>query len=182
MRITKLTTKIGDKGKTRLGTNEIVSKLSLEIHVLGELDELSSVLGLVKVTGQTNELRSIIENIQNDICNIGGELSLGGDGDDLLKGERVEYLEKEIKSINEKLPPLEEFLLPGGNKLSARIHHARSVCRRAERSLVALMEEIPPLCHENWLIYLNRLSDYLFVLARQSVKDDGQSERMWKRE
>ena len=115
MRITKLTTKIGDKGKTRLGTNEIVSKFSLEIHVLGELDELSSVLGLVKVTGQTNELRSIIENIQNDICNIGGELSLGGDGDDLLKDERVEYLEKEIKSINEKLPPLEEFLLPGGN-------------------------------------------------------------------
>ena len=94
----------------------------------------------------------------------------------------IEYLEKEIKSINEKLPPLEEFLLPGGNKLSARIHHARSVCRRAERSLVALMEEIPPFCHENWLIYLNRLSDYLFVLARQSVKDDGQSERMWKRE
>jgi len=180
MRITKLTTKIGDKGKTRLGTNEIVSKFSLEIHVLGELDELSSVLGLVKVTGQTNELRSIIENIQNDICNIGGELSLGGDGDDLLKDERVEYLEKEIKSINEKLPPLEEFLLPGGNKLSARIHHARSVCRRAERSLAALMEKKP--CRDIWLRYLNRLSDYLFVLARQSVKDDGQSERMWKRE
>ena len=165
---------------TRLGTNEIVSKFSLEIHVLGELDELSSVLGLVKVTGQTNELRSIIENIQNDICNIGGELSLGGDGDDLLKDERVEYLEKEIKSINEKLPPLEEFLLPGGNKLSARIHHARSVCRRAERSLAALMEKKP--CRDIWLRYLNRLSDYLFVLARQSVKDDGQSERMWKRE
>ena len=81
MRITKLTTKIGDKGKTRLGTNEMVSKSSLEIHVLGELDELSSVLGLVKVTGQTNELRSIIENIQNDIFNIGGEVSLRCDGD-----------------------------------------------------------------------------------------------------
>ena len=180
MRITKLTTKIGDKGKTRLGTNEMVSKSSLEIHVLGELDELSSVLGLVKVTGQTNELRSIIENIQNDIFNIGGEVSLRCDGDKLLKEERIEYLEKEIKSINEKLPPLEEFLLPGGNKLSARIHHARSVCRRAERSLAALMEKKP--CRDIWLRYLNRLSDYLFVLARQSVKDDGQSERMWKRE
>ena len=107
-------------------------------------------------------------------------MSLRCDGDKLLKEERIEYLEKEIKSINEKLPPLEEFLLPGGNKLSARIHHARSVCRRAERSLAALMEKKP--CRDIWLRYLNRLSDYLFVLARQSVKDDGQSERMWKRE
>jgi|TARA_Y100000031_G_C8108029_1_gene332024 cob(I)alamin adenosyltransferase len=181
MRITKVTTKTGDQGKTRLGTNEIVSKSSLELHVLGDLDELSSLLGIVKVAGQTKKLKSNIENIQNDLFNMGGAVSLlGNNSDELLKAERVKYLEKEIKSINENLPPLKEFLLPGENELSARIHHARSVCRRAERFLVALMEKKP--CHDIWLQYLNRLSDYLFVLARQSVKEDGQSERMWKRE
>ena len=85
MRITKVTTKIGDKGTTRLGTNEVVSKSSLEIHVLGDLDELSSVLGMVKVAGQTEELKSNIENIQNNLFNIGGEVALGNSGDELLK-------------------------------------------------------------------------------------------------
>ena len=95
MRITKVTTKTGDKGMTRLGTNEIVSKSSLEIHVLGDLDELSSVLGLVKVSGQTEELKSNIENIQNDLFNMGGEVSLGNSGDELLKAEKIDFLEKE---------------------------------------------------------------------------------------
>jgi len=180
MRITKVTTKTGDKGTTRLGTNEIVSKSSLEIHVLGDLDELSSVLGLVKVAGQTEELKSNIENIQNDLFNMGGEVSLGNSGDELLKAEKIDFLEKEIESVNEKLPPLKEFILPGGNKISAKIHHARSVCRRAERTLVALMEK--KICRDIWLQYLNRLSDYLFVLARQSGRGKGQSERLWKRD
>ncbi len=180
MRITKVTTKTGDKGKTRLGTNELVSKSSLEIHVLGDLDELSSVLGLVKVVCTTEELQTRIENIQNDLFNLGGEVSLGNSCNELLKAERIEFLEREIESINEKLPPLKEFLLPGGIELSARIHHARSVCRRAERSLVALMEKNP--CREIWVKYLNRLSDYLFILARQSGKSEGQSEQIWKRD
>ena len=89
-------------------------------------------------------------------------------------------MEKEIENINEKLPTLKEFLLPGENELSSKIHHARSVCRRAERSLVALMEK--KSYRHTWIQYLNRLSDYLYVLARQSGKGDGQSERMWKRE
>ena len=180
MRITKVTTKTGDKGTTRLGTNELVSKSSLEIHVLGDLDELSSVLGLVKVACSTEELQTRIENIQNDLFNLGGEVSLGNSGDELLKVERIEFLEKEIESINEKLPPLKEFLLPGENELSSKIHHARSVCRRAERSLVALMEK--KSYRHIWIQYLNRLSDYLFVLARQSGKGEGQLERMWTRE
>mgnify|MGYP001156923015 FL=1 len=180
MRITKVTTKTGDKGTTRLGTNEIVSKSSLEMHVLGELDELSSVLGMVKVAGQTKELKSNIENIQNDLFNIGGEVALGNSGDELLKEDRIDILEKEIENINENLPPLKEFLLPGENELSSKIHHARSVCRRAERSLVALMEK--KSYRHIWIQYLNRLSDYLFVLARKSGKGEGQSERMWKRE
>ena len=180
MRITKLTTKIGDKGKTRLGTNEMVSKSSLEIHVLGELDELSSVLGMVKVSGQSEDFKSDIENIQNDIFNIGGEVSLGNSGDKLLKEDRIDILEKEIENITNKLSPLKEFLLPGENGLSSKIHHARSVCRRAERSLVALTEK--KSYRYIWIQYLNRLSDYLFVLARKSGKVEGQSERMWKRE
>ena len=180
MRITKVTTKTGDKGMTRLGTNEIVSKSSLEVHILGDLDELSSVLGMVKVAGQTKELKSNIENIQNDLFNIGGEVALGNSGDELLKEDRIDILEKEIENINENLPPLKEFLLPGENELSSKIHHSRSVCRRAERSLVALMEK--KSYRHIWIQYLNRLSDYLFVLARQSGKCEGQSERMWKRE
>jgi len=180
MRITKVTTKTGDKGMTRLGTNEIVSKSSLEIHVLGDLDELSSVLGIVKVSCQTEELRSNIENIQNDIFNIGGEVALRNSGNKLLQKDRVDILEKEIENISNKLPPLKEFLLPGENELSSKIHHARSVCRRAERSLVALTEKNS--YRHIWIQYLNRLSDYLFVLARQSGKSEGQSERMWTRE
>jgi|TARA_B100000959_G_scaffold83087_1_gene88501 cob(I)alamin adenosyltransferase len=180
MRITKVTTKTGDKGMTRLGTNEVVSKSSLEIHVLGDLDELSSVLGIVKVSCQTEELRSNIENIQNDIFNIGGEVALRNSGNKLLQKDRVDILEKEIENISNKLPPLKEFLLPGENELSSKIHHARSVCRRAERSLVALTEKNS--YRHIWIQYLNRLSDYLFVLARQSGKSEGQSERMWTRE
>ena len=180
MRITKVTTKTGDKGLTRLGTNEVVSKSSLEIHVLGDLDELSSVLGIVKVSGQSEDFKSDIENIQNDIFNIGGEVSLGNSGDKLLKEDRIDILEKEIESITNKLPPLKEFLLPGENGLSSKIHNARSVCRRAERSLVALTEK--KSYRHIWIQYLNRLSDYLFVLARKSGKVEGQSERMWKRE
>ncbi|HJM46928.1 MAG TPA: cob(I)yrinic acid a,c-diamide adenosyltransferase [Candidatus Marinimicrobia bacterium] len=180
MRITKVTTKTGDKGMTRLGTNEVVSKSSLEIHVLGDLDELSSVLGIVKVSCQTEELRSNIENIQNDIFNIGGEVALRNSGNKLLQKDRVDILEKEIENISNKLPPLKEFLLPGENGLSSKIHHARSVCRRAERSLVALTEKNS--YRHIWIQYLNRLSDYLFVLARQSGKSEGQSERMWTRE
>jgi len=180
MRITKVTTKTGDKGMTRLGTNEVVSKSSLEIHVLGDLDELSSVLGMVKVSGQSEDFKSDIENIQNDIFNIGGEVSLGNNGDKLLKEDRIDTLEKEIENITNKLSPLKEFLLPGENGLSSIIHHARSVCRRAERSLVALTEK--KSYRYIWIQYLNRLSDYLFVLARKSGKVKGQSERMWKRE
>jgi len=165
---------------TRLGTNEVVSKSSLEIHVLGDLDELSSVLGIVKVSCQTEELRSNIENIQNDIFNIGGEVALRNSGNKLLQKDRVDILEKEIENISNKLPPLKEFLLPGENELSSKIHHARSVCRRAERSLVALTEKNS--YRHIWIQYLNRLSDYLFVLARQSGKSEGQSERMWTRE
>ncbi len=165
---------------TRLGTNEVVSKSSLEIHVLGDLDELSSVLGIVKVSCQTEELRSNIENIQNDIFNIGGEVALRNSGNKLLQKDRVDILEKEIENISNKLPPLKEFLLPGENGLSSKIHHARSVCRRAERSLVALTEKNS--YRHIWIQYLNRLSDYLFVLARQSGKSEGQSERMWTRE
>ena len=140
MRITKVTTKKGDKGKTSLGTNEFVSKSSIDIQVLGDLDELSSVLGLVIVLYRGKELKSKIKDIQNDIFNLGGEISIGTECKDLLKVNRIRNLEEEIQLINKKLPPLREFILPGGNEISARIHHARAVCRRAERSLVMMME------------------------------------------
>jgi len=179
MRITKVTTKTGDKGKTRLGTNEVVSKSSLEIQVLGELDELSSVLGLVKVSCTTKALKTNIESIQNDLFNLGGEVSLGENYCELLTSKRVESLESEIAIINEKLPPLKEFVFPGIDKLSAKIHFARSVCRRVERSIVSLQGNKNN--HAFWTIYLNRLSDYLFVLARQISLKKGGTESTWDR-
>jgi len=179
MRITKVTTKKGDKGKTQMGTKKVVSKSSVEINVLGDLDELSSVLGLVKVGSLNEDFKKDIGRIQNDLLNLGGEVTMNGDSVQLLKSERIEFLENEIESINAELKPLEEFLLPGSNELSARIHHARSVCRRGERSLTLLIEDNPH--PELWLQYINRLSDYLFVLARKCDLDKNQIEQMWDR-
>lgn len=179
MRITKVTTKIGDKGKTRIGTNEVVSKSSLEIQVLGELDELSSVLGLVKVSCPAKALQTKIESIQNDLFNLGGEVSLGDSNRELLDSERIGFLESEIETINKKLPPLKEFVFPGIDKLSAKIHFARSVCRRVERSIVSLQDKKNN--HAFWTKYLNRLSDYLFVLARQISLKKGGTESTWDR-
>jgi len=179
MRITKVTTKKGDRGKTQMGNGNFVSKSSVEINVLGDLDELSSVLGLVKTCSSNKDFKRDIGKIQNDLLNLGGEVTMNGDRVQLLKSERLEFLEDEIKTINDDLKPLEEFLLPGGNELSARIHHARSVCRRGERSLTILIEDNQS--PELWLQYMNRLSDYLFVLARKCDSDKNQKEQMWDR-
>ncbi len=120
-----------------------------------------------------------MESIQNDLLNIGGELSIPLVEKPLLHADRVDFLEKRIESINKQLLPLEEFIIPGGNETGARLHVARSICRRAERNLVSLKNT--EKLSTNILKYLNRLSDYLFVLARLVIDITGDKETQWDR-
>ncbi len=178
MRITKVTTKTGDKGKTALGDGSRVKKDSLRIHCLGSIDELNSSIGLASVMLPVKPIIDL-KSVQNDLLNIGAEISMPGSKKKFLNKDRILFLEKEIKSINKDLPPLEEFILPGGNDLCSRVHMARSICRRAERDLVSLnsKEQISP----EVLQYMNRLSDYLFVVARLLIKISDSDEIQWNR-
>ncbi len=178
MRITKVTTKTGDKGKTALGDGSRVKKDSLRIHCLGSIDELNSSIGLASVMLPVKPIIDL-KSVQNDLLNIGAEISMPDAKKKFLNKDRILFLEKEIESINKDLPPLEEFILPGGNDLCSRIHMARSICRRAERDLVSLnsKEQISP----EVLKYINRLSDYLFVVARLLIQISDSDEIQWNR-
>jgi cob(I)alamin adenosyltransferase len=179
MRITKVTTKKGDQGETELSNGKRVSKAHPRIQCLGALDELSCHLGLVFSIAPEG-LQKTIHHIQNDILNLGGELSSPQQEKVLLQEERVTEIEAQIQRLNRDLPPLKEFLLPGGSEVPARLHLARAVCRRAEREVVALLER--ETGRKLWVQYLNRLSDLLFVLARsQQQEQGGGSEPQWHR-
>lgn len=180
MRITKVTTKTGDKGTTSLGDGTKVSKSDLRICCIGEVDELNSFIGLVKSATTEDDLVQDLNTIQNNLLNLGGELSIPDNNLELLKEESIIRLETSIEEMNKKLPPLKDFILPGGDELSARLHIARSVCRRVERKIVELVGK------ENgqdiWIKYLNRLSDYLFVLARFHVIKNKIDENQWSKQ
>ena len=177
MRITKVTTKTGDQGDTTLGDGSRVSKDNARIQCLGSIDELNSSIGLALVTSTEDHVADL-ESIQNDLFNI-GELSIPLVEKPLLHDERVSFLEKRIDLINKQLPPLEEFIIPGGSETSARLHVARSICRRAEQNLVSLKNT--EKLSTNILKYINRLSDYLFVLARLVIDISGSKETQWDR-
>ena len=158
MRITKVTTKVGDKGTTMLGDGTKVSKSDLRICCIGEVDELNSFIGHAKVATSDADLVRELNTVQNNLLNLGGELSIPGRNLELLKEGLISHMEISIEAMNQKLPPLKDFILPGGDEFSARLHIARSVCRRVERKIVKLVEE------ENgrdiWIKFLNRLSDF----------------------
>ena len=176
MRITKVTTKTGDSGETGLGNGERVSKNSLRIHALGAIDKLNSILGWSRVP-LNKGLSKSLEKIQQDLFNLGGELAVPNLEMRLLNETRLKWLEENIEIINNELPPLTEFILPGGTEECSRIHIARAECRDAERVLVALSEkeEVPNL-HKH---YLNRLSDYLFNVGRKLKSIKGLDEVSW---
>ena len=178
MRITKVTTKTGDKGKTALADGSRVNKNSLRVHCLGSIDELNTFIGFAAaILPEKPEID--LKSIQNDLLNIGAEISIPNSDKKFINQDRIIYLEKEIELINNELPPLKEFILPGGNDLCSRIHMARSICRRAERDLVTLNNREP--ISPDILQYINRLSDYLFVLARLLSRSDDGDEIQWKR-
>ena len=162
-RLSKITTRTGDAGETGLGDGSRVAKDHARIAALGDIDELNSSLGLILAEDLPPPLRATLEQVQHDLFDLGGEVSIPGHS--LLKAARVAFLDRTLARWNRDLPPLKEFILPGGSRAAAAAHLARTVCRRAERSLVALGHAEPVAAPARQ--YLTRLSDLLFVAARR---------------
>ena len=178
----KIYTKTGDKGKTALIGGTRVPKYDIRIEAYGTVDELNAYIGLIRDMDIDTHSKNILLEIQDRLFTM--ESSLAQDGRPLahalptLHPEDVELLEKEIDKMNEELPALTAFILPGGHPTVSYCHIARTVCRRAERLTIRMNEQYPT--NELNIRYLNRLSDYLFVLARKFSKDLGVSESLWK--
>ncbi len=176
-RISRVVTRSGDQGQTGLADGSRVSKDSARIDAIGQVDELNSVIGLVISEGLPEKMRQELQAIQNELFNIGGELAVVKTS--LITEEKLVVVEKLAEEYNQELPPLRDFILPGGTKTAALCHLARSVCRRAERAVVALgkQENISPVLYQ----YLNRLSDLLFIVARVANKMANESDIFWKK-
>lgn len=177
MRISKVVTKTGDKGETALIGGSRVSKGSLRVAAYGEVDELNSWLGLASAHLQDQACIATLEEIQHRLFTVGADLaSPEGVAVPRVENEHVERLEEIMEELMEELPPLEEFILPGGGSGGATLHLARTVARRCERTAVLLSQEDPlnPHC----IVFLNRLSDLLFVMARVANKREGQPETL----
>jgi cob(I)alamin adenosyltransferase len=176
-RLSKIITRTGDNGTTSLGDGSRVAKDDARIEAIGAVDELNSLLGLLLTHDDIAEPgRTYLGRVQHELFDLGGELSLPDHT--LIKADTIERLEKDILLLNESLPPLKEFILPGGNPAAAACHVARTVCRRAERRVVTLARQTQ--INEYLQIYLNRLSDLLFVIARILVRSRGEEERQWQ--
>lgn len=177
-RLTQITTRTGDSGMTGLGNNERVPKSHVRVQAMGDVDELNSMLGLLLCEEMALKEQALLVDIQHELFNLGGELSIPGFL--LLKESAVADLDLEIASYVKVLPPLKEFILPGGTRSSTLAHVCRTVARRAERSLVTLSNEET---YEGLGIqYLNRLSDVMFMLARKLNLDAGVPDVYWKSE
>jgi cob(I)alamin adenosyltransferase len=174
VRLTKIYTRGGDRGETSLGDGSRASKLDPLVRAYGAVDELNSFVGWARV--EVNDPR--LERVQNELFDLGADLSVPfEEGDEKLRVTQgqIEALERDCDDANERLEPLKSFVLPGGGEGAARLHLARAVCRRAERVALRAAEERPvnPLA----LVYLNRLSDLLFILARAA--NAGGGELLW---
>ena len=175
-RLTRIATRTGDDGTTALADGSRLPKDVARLEAIGAVDELNSALGLLLAEELTPSIRAALEPVQHDLLDFGGELALPGHT--LLDDGHVERLDHELEALNSTLPPLADFVLPGGTRAAAAAHLARTVCRRAERRLVALgrRDELPPIL----LKYLNRLSDLLFVAARALNREAGGREGIWE--
>jgi cob(I)alamin adenosyltransferase len=178
--LSKIYTKSGDRGDTGLGDGSRVRKDCPRVAAFGEVDELNAVLGLIHAYCPDVADRDLLRRIQNDLFDVGADLCVplweGEENGLRVTAEQYERLEKAIDRINEGLQPLRSFILPGGAPAAAWLHLARTVCRRAERAVVGLMgvEKV----NEHVMIYLNRLSDYLFVLSRHA-NNGGRGDVLW---
>ena len=198
-RLSTIATRTGDDGTTGLGDGSRVAKDSARVVAMGDVDELNSTLGLLRCEPLPALIDTLLNQIQNDLFDLGGELSIPGFV--LLAEERVLALDQALADYNAELPRLEEFILPGGSRSAAIAHVARTICRRAERTVISLASQTPlaadsadgadsaapadpappalrPLAQQ----YLNRLSDLLFVLARTLNRVEGGDDVLWSRE
>jgi cob(I)alamin adenosyltransferase len=182
--LSKIYTKTGDAGKTRLGDNSSTDKTDMRVEAFGSVDELNAVLGVALADGELDtESTEIIRGIQNDLFDLGADLCYPLDVKEeqdqrlRIKARQVQFIERLIDRFNEDLDPLRSFILPGGTALAARLHLARTVCRRAERCVWALQKRDP--LNEHIAIYLNRLSDLLFVLSRHHNRG-GRDDILWQ--
>ncbi len=176
-RLSKIYTRTGDDGSTGLGDGSRVGKASERIDAIGELDELNSVLGLLLGHALPPALAGTVLDVQHDLFDLGGELAIPGTA--LVGPDHVARLERAIDALNASLPPLKEFILPGGGPAAAACHLARAVCRRAERALLRL--HAAQAVNAAALAYVNRLSDLLFVAARTIAREAGSGEVLWDR-
>ncbi len=176
-RLSKIYTRTGDSGTTGLGDGSRIAKDSPRIEAIGCIDELNSLIGILIAEGIAEEQQQWLVDVQHRLFDLGGEMAIPGFKS--ISDKHIETLESQLDELNESLPALQDFILPGGSKQAAQCHLARAVCRRTERrvtQLAALPEEdINP----EGLKYLNRLSDLLFVMARTLARADGGSEVLW---
>ena len=177
-RLTQIATRTGDNGTTGLGDNTRVSKDSLRVHAMGDVDELNSHIGVLLCEDMVGDLRMLLVEVQHQLFNLGGELSIPGF--ELLKVEALVALDDALERYNAQLPRLQEFILPAGNRAAAQAHVCRTVARRAERAVVALGRE--NTLKDTPRQYLNRLSDLLFVLSRVLNRMNGGDDVYWKSE
>jgi len=180
VRLTRIYTRTGDAGETSLGDGSRVTKLDPRIRAFGDVDELNSLIGLVLAAGPGAAIADVLERIQNELFDVGADLSVPFEvtGRLRIEQEAIDRLETDCDLFNEGPPALKSFVLPGGTETAARLQVARAVCRRAEREALAASErvEVDPLA----LVYLNRLSDLLFILARAANAEAGRDEPLWR--
>ena len=175
-RLTKIYTRTGDDGSTGMADGSRVAKDDLLVHAIGEVDELNSQLAVLLCHAPADFVKDI-RSVQNELFNVGAELAMNHA---IIEQGSVDVLEQSLDAMNESLPPLKEFILPGGGLAASHCHVARATCRRAERSLVSLNKKNE--LNIQLMAYINRLSDYLFVLARAISKQEGADEVYWQSE
>ena len=177
-RLSKIYTRTGDDGSTGLGDGTRTPKDSARVAAYGTVDELNSAIGIVLACGLPPAVAETLTQVQHDLFDLGGELCIPGMA--MVHADDVEQLERTLDAFNEDLPPLKDFILPGGGMAAAHCHLARTICRRAEREAVTLAR------HESVrgeaVRYLNRLSDLLFVIARVLARASGHGEVLWQHE
>ncbi len=177
-RLSKIYTRTGDDGSTGLGDGTRVGKDSARVGAYGTVDEANSAIGIVLACEVPQAVRDVLVRVQHELFNLGGELCIPGMA--LVHDADITRLEHDLDGFNEDLPPLKDFILPGGGMAAAHCHLARTICRRAERDVVALGrdEAVRPEASR----YLNRLSDLLFVVARVLARASAQGEVLWNHE
>lgn len=176
-RLSKIYTRTVDAGTTGLGNGNRVSKNSLRIHTLGEVDEVNAAIGILLCEELPEDVRTLLTNVQHDLFDLGGEVCIPGM--EMITAKQVQHLEDELDRFNDDLEPLKDFILPGGTRAAALSHQARTICRRAERMIVALGQE--EAVNDAPRQYLNRLSDLLFVLGRVLNRAGGRGDVLWQK-